>query len=107
MTHMPGYPCATCRRASAGYSLTAPQRQVVSFCSDDCMRVYAMGITTLKQDETKAVLAAGNKAGAYLDQIGKFDLRTLTAQEWEAFCGMIFAETCAALKAQADGEIPF
>jgi hypothetical protein len=35
--------------------------------------------------DTAAVLKAGDVAGQYLDEIGKTDLATLSAQEWQDF----------------------
>lgn len=36
--------------------------------------------------EMKAIEAAGDDAGAYLDKIGKTDLGQLTGEEWAEFC---------------------
>lgn len=36
--------------------------------------------------DREAVLKGGSMAGQYLDEIGKTDLATLSAAEWEAFC---------------------
>lgn len=107
MTHMPGYPCAVCHRESRGFSLSVPNLEVQQFCSANCMRTYMLNRGDLRPNERKAVQTAGNAAGAYLERIGKFDLRTLTEEEWITFCGTVFSEACAALKTQADDEIPF
>lgn len=37
------------------------------------------------------VAEGGNLGGAYLDAIGKTDLATLTAEEWETFCAKVIA----------------
>jgi hypothetical protein len=44
----------------------------------------------LTRIERQSMLAAGDKAGAYLDSIGKTDLAQLTAEEWEAFLAHAF-----------------
>lgn len=38
------------------------------------------------EQEKRARQKAGEVAGAYLDEIGKTDLATLTADQWETFC---------------------
>jgi hypothetical protein len=106
MTHMPGYPCGTCGRASNGYAVSLPNEQVEQFCSQECMRIFAI-MAPLKTSEEQAIREAGFKAGAYLEQIGKTDLAKLSEREWLTFCGIVFTETCADLKKQADDEIPF
>jgi hypothetical protein len=106
VTHMQGYPCAVCRRASGGFTIQEPGR-VAQFCSHNCMRVYAMLGPDLAQDETKAAVVGGNAGGEYLDRIGKTDLAALTEVEWQTFCGKIFHGACDELKRQADDRIPF
>lgn len=61
----------------------------------------------LDQNEQKAAIEGGILGGAYLEQIGVFDLRELTLEQWTTFCGKIFQGTCEELKRQADDEIPF
>lgn len=106
MTKMPGYPCATCQRQSTGWAIHTPAGDFHQFCSKDCAETF-MDHAPLNHDETKAAIAGGDAGGAYLDQIGKTDLATMTADEWAEFCGRMFAGACAALKAMADDEIPF
>ena len=106
MTYMPGYPCEMCKRASNGFSITVPGKPVMQFCSHNCARDY-MRNPNLTPNEAKAVLVGGNDGGAYLESIGQFDLRNLTAAQWAEFCGKIFRGTCAELQRVADDEIPF
>lgn len=40
-----------------------------------------------------AIAKGGKKAGQYLDRLGKFDLRTLTKDEWRYFCRLMIAGT--------------
>lgn len=61
----------------------------------------------------KAISAGGDKAGAYLDKIGKTDLSQLTAEEWAQFCKtLVFYTWREALDQHisgplADSEVPF
>lgn len=61
----------------------------------------------LDPSEREAVIDGGQVGGAYLETIGKFDLRELTPDQWSEFCGKIFQETCASLRRRAEDEIPF
>jgi len=61
----------------------------------------------VKPDERTAALIGGNEGGAYLESIGVFDLRDLSADQWGEFCAMIFTGACDELKRRADDEIPF
>lgn len=40
----------------------------------------------VKASEARARKRAGEAAGGYLDEIGKTDLATLTATQWDTFC---------------------
>ena len=57
--------------------------------------------------ERKAVGKGGQAAGAYLDQIGVFDMSKLTRDQWESFCLTLFRESAAEMQRIADDEIPF
>jgi hypothetical protein len=54
-------------------------------CHAASKKVYAMPNEILDAYEIGAALEAGAEAGGYLDEIGKFDLRTLDAGEWREF----------------------
>lgn len=106
MTKMPGDPCAVCSRASGAVSITIDGRGRAVFCSLDCSEVW-MKHQPQDHNEKQAISAGGAAAGAYLDRIGKSDLSALTPAEWEAFCSVLFTETCADLRRQADDWIPW
>ena len=106
MTMLPGWPCAVCSRASNSISIKIPDRPVAQFCCMECARIY-MTKTPVKPDEATASVIGGNEGGAYLDQIGVFDLRQLSPDQWGEFCGKIFQGTCDELRRRADDEIPF
>ena len=61
----------------------------------------------LKPDERAAAVVGGNDGGAYLESIGKFDLRTLSEAEWGEFCARIFAGAVGELRRVANDQIPF
>lgn len=48
--------------------------------------------------ETDAIEAGGKAAGAYLEQIGKFDLREMTRDEWLTFLHTFDAQRSAVLR---------
>lgn len=106
MTKMPGYPCATCSRESQGIAISLPGKRLKQFCSHDCARIF-MAIDKLTQNEEAAASKGGEAAGAYLEQIGKTDLATLSGPEWEKFCQTLFKGACDELRRQADDCIPF
>lgn len=111
MTEMPGYPCAACNRQSRGISLNLPADFQAGtfhqFCSTECLVKFTHAPGPLTRDEEKAALEGGEAGGAYLDQIGKYDLRTLTGEEWARFCGSIYRGACDELRKQADDVVPF
>jgi hypothetical protein len=43
--------------------------------------------------DAEAVAVGGRAAGRMLDRIGKTDLVTLTADEWQEFCGVLVMST--------------
>ncbi|WP_299663861.1 DUF6511 domain-containing protein [uncultured Ruegeria sp.] len=66
-----------------------------------------MSGSDLKQNERDAISSGGRIAGAYLEQIGQFDLRNLTPDQWAEFCDKMFQGTCEAMRRQAKDSIPF
>jgi hypothetical protein len=61
----------------------------------------------LIRDEAAAALAGGKAAGAYLDQLGRTDLRQLPRAVWAEFCGRLTRGYLEALQRQADAQVPF
>lgn len=103
---LPGYPCAVCRRAAGAVALTIIGSPMIHFCSVECARLH-MAEGKIYPSEAEACKKGGAEAGAYLEQIGKTDLATLTLQEWDKFCLVMFTATCDAMRRMADDEIPF
>lgn len=83
--------CAVCRRHADGIAYAPNNRGPFIWVCDDteCIRlakeVYKMPKDILDTVERESMLAGGDAAGAYLDEIGKTDLIKLTADEWEEF----------------------
>ena len=60
--------------------------------------------------EIEAILKGGQFGGEYLDSIGKTDLCTLTAEEWQIFLTSVCTNFLTARAAKApldDSDIPF
>mgnify|MGYP001799708453 CR=1 FL=1 len=106
MTGMPGYPCPVCKRAGGEVTISQRGETLHHTCSAKCARILLQS-KSLDFNEEKAVAVGGKVGGAYLEQIGKFDLRELSQSEWAEFCGKIFQGTCEELQRIADDEIPF
>lgn len=105
---LPPHPCDVCRRATDGTSISIPGQPPTAFCSVECARAYMRhGAKTLDCSEEQAALKGGEAAGAYLDEIGVFDLREMTESQWREFCGRLFKGACDELARLADDEIPF
>lgn len=54
-----------------------------------------------------AAVKGGDNAGAFLSEIGKTDLSTLSRTEWMEFCHRMTAGYRAALKETMINEVPF
>jgi hypothetical protein len=85
--------CATCRRQAAGFGYSPHPHRISaviwlcssSHCHQAAKRFYAMSAEQFDEYELGAMLEAGCGAGCYLDEIGKTDLKLLTAEEWREF----------------------
>lgn len=100
-----GYPCDVCRRAGGVVTVSVAGGRIRTFCSTDCARIdMAHDATPV---EAEAIAKGGEKAGAYLEGIGKTDLARLTGPEWAEFCRILFVATCEDLKRQASDAIPY
>jgi hypothetical protein len=85
MTAVDPNPCFICRRRDSGLGV-AKGNQLRWYC-DDCgtdlaKKANAMSRREFDRAEQLAIEEASNRAGAYLDQLGKTDLATLTEHEW-------------------------
>lgn len=83
--------CAVCLRQATGLGYAPKMGAPVAWACEDltCIRnvkaVYHMSGTQLNHHEARALVAAGDKAGAYLESIGQTDLGSLTETEWLTF----------------------
>lgn len=78
--------CAVCLRKHENIGYSPNERSRVAWVCDDCLPVarkaYHMPKKHLDVYELKAMQAGGEKAGEYLDTIGKTDLAELELHEW-------------------------
>lgn len=106
--------CGCCGRSAVGYGYAPPRlgAPVLWTCDDpECLKI-ARNSYEMKQDEFSRVesLAAGEggaEGGAYLDEIGKTDLASLTPDEWFEFCRRIVRGYRKALQTKLRDEAPF
>ncbi len=105
--------CGCCGRAATGFGYAPKVGQTVLWVCDDpeCLQI-AKDSYTMKQEkfsriESLAAQKGGDEGGAYLDQIGKSDLATLTIDEWCELNRRIVAGYRRALKSDLKNEAPF
>lgn len=108
-------PCF-CRRAPRGfawhdYSIPAWDRPLgLDACSLACLNIIAnrRGLPEMpNKTEELAVDAASERIGAYLEQIGKTDLATMSAEEWHGFLLHAFTCTAEEVRDLVDADVPF
>lgn len=106
--------CAVCRgHANSGHGYGFRGRPIIHACSDRlCIellpKVYDMPKETLEAYERKAMIAAGMKAGEYLDSEEKYDFGQMSKAQWEHFCStMIIGFQDELRRLIETGEAPF
>jgi hypothetical protein len=83
--------CAVCHRHAVWIGYRPKHRGPIIWLCDDnschaaAQKVYGIAQGALDAYEAGAALEAGANAGSYLDEIGKNDLVSLTAEEWHEF----------------------
>lgn len=87
--------CAVCLRRHNNIGWSPSDRHPVKWTCKPCLRaaedpilvqrVYQMPRKRLDEFEERAIIAGGEEAGAYLDELGKTDLATLHPDEWQEF----------------------
>lgn len=106
--------CFCCRRRDDGIGYLKQGRPLkIIWSCDDHITLLRKALAMSQRDfdiyEQRAIDAAGNDAGQYLDEIGKSDLATLSQEEWKTFCGRMirsFGEDLAKRLANHE-EAPF
>jgi hypothetical protein len=108
--------CFVCARSAIGIGYAPPRAKSidqVAWCCDDpeCIQIakdsYMMKQLEFGRLEQLATGDAGDEGGAYLDEIGKTDLATLTPAEWHIFLERVIGGYRAALKGRLRDEAPF
>lgn len=63
---------------------------------------------TLNHFEKQALAAASDKAGAFLEAVGKTDLATMSQQEWQQLLATVFVAATAEIQRLTDEDaVPF
>jgi hypothetical protein len=106
-----------CGRSARGFAYQDPQRLPfgetilpVPCCSMECLDVAVKWRGNMRQlnvDEKRAVNSASPEVGAYLDQIGKTDLATMTETEWLGFIAHAYGTVSAEVRKIWENEVPF
>ena len=83
--------CAVCRAHAGAHGYGFRGKPQIHACDDPkCIsllpKVYDMPNTTLDAYEEKAIAEGGDIAGAYLDEVGVYNLIELRAEQWGEFC---------------------
>lgn len=106
--------CWACRRMSDGLGLGPPDHDKWNknprWVCADCVAIGKELRTVRNFDpyETRARADAGEKAGEFLDCIGKSDLADLSAEEWQKFLTTVIHEFGESLRSQvAELRAPF
>lgn len=101
--------CAVCRRPAGAVWHRDEAGVARAFCSLMHFDLFLHRGYPLNADERegKAVIAGGEAAGGYLETIGKSDLASLTAEEWDHFCALFWETACGRLGELLDAEPPF
>lgn len=87
--------CAVCKRQASGHGWATQRGSYVAWlCEDvDCLKlgkvVYHMASREFSQAEAFSLAEAGDEAGAYLQKIDKFDLASLSREEWLHFLKLV------------------
>jgi hypothetical protein len=112
--------CAVCGRGSRGYGFRDPvpapgkpntlYRACSLLCLDVIYHRWKMGepMFNLTHYEERAIDAASDAAGEYLERIGKTDLASLTPNEWLGFLKTVFVTSTATIQRLTDEDaVPF
>lgn len=110
--------CDVCLRRHHNLGYAPTERHPVKWMCKACLKaaedpilvkkVYHMPRKKLDAFEEQALAKGGDHAGAYLDEIGKTDLATLDAEEWEEFCARLLVGYANAMREMLKNDVaPF
>lgn len=111
--------CAVCGRGQRGFGWidrsirVAPgeRANIMGACSMLCLDIIARRrgrMHKLNHFENQAIDAASDRAGAYLEEIGKTDLASMTADEWRELLTTVFVSATAQIQRLTDEDaVPF
>ena len=103
--------CFICRRRADGFGV-GKDKKVGWFCNECgtglAKEVYQMTDRRFDVFEERAIEKAGQKAGEYLDDIGKTDLTTLDQMEWRQFLSTVIRSFSDGIRHEVQtGDAPF
>lgn len=104
-----------CGRTARGFAwhdfknATFERLPPVPACSMACLDIVTRkhGKMQINVDERRAVAAASPAIGAWLEQVGKTDLATMSEAEWLGFLGHVYGSICAETRKIWENEVPF
>jgi hypothetical protein len=105
--------CAGCARPAVGYGIVAKYKTEVLWCcgEPDCylavQGTYDMNPREFDRLDTLAAERGGEEGGAYLEELGKFSLETLTPQEYGEYVRRVIAGYRHALHVELREAVPF
>ena len=102
--------CFVCRRRADGIGIGNEKRVgwMCSECASVGKVVYHMPDREFDIYEQRAIERAGEKAGDYLDTLGKTDLGNLTKTEWRLFLNTVVRAFGDAIRSEINsGKAPF
>lgn len=103
-------PCGICKRHVRGFGYDNG-KVTIKFCSNLHLNIYyAKRLKTMVDPDNKEIEAmqyAGAMGGQYLESINKFDLRSLSLNEWQAFVGCLIGGFTEKLHEIESNDVPF
>lgn len=102
--------CFVCRRRACGLGTGKPGKfgWVCEECLPLAREAYKMADKAFDVFEQRAIELAGQKAGDYLDEIGKTDLAELDQTEWRLFLNTVIRSFGDGIRTEVEsGKAPF
>jgi ribosomal protein L37AE/L43A len=101
--------CFLCRRRADGMGVGTPKKQ--GWLCKECgiplaKAAYHMTDKAFDVFEQRAIEKAGEKGGAYLDELNKTDLAALTPTEYRLFINTVIREFGDAIRQEVEGGKP-